>query len=196
MGPIKKPQYKGVEQKAGFYGARISTDLSLNVFWRRLYDEAIKLLPPDIDVPIIDLGCGPGYFAKVLYSKGYKNYCGVDFAKACIEVARKNVPEFKFMIGNLYSKRIQEEFEKYSVFILLETLEHLERDTIVLKAIPKGRQIILSVPSAGGISHVRRFKTARAVRLRYNAFIEFKAFSCLSLGPAQKKFWLSCGKKL
>lgn len=198
MGPIRRDSYEGVEQNAAFYNAHAhkATDLSLNPFWRHLYDETIKLLPLDLSTAIVDLGCGPGYFAKVLYEEGFWNYRGIDFSEASIEIARRNVPEFMFTVGNITKKYVPKKPEKYDIFILLETLEHIKDDLDVLAAIPKGKMVILSVPSAGGEGHVRRFKTSKAVSIRYESYVDFKRILGLSLGPANKKFWLSHGKKI
>lgn len=195
MGKTKKAGYKSVEKGAEYYNTPAPSDLSLNIYWKNLYNEAINLLPSDVNTAIADLGCGHGFFAKILYERGYRRYWGVDFSSVRIENARIAVPQFDFIVGNLYDDSIQKRFVDYDVFVLLETLEHLKKDIEVLEAIPKHKKIILSVPSVGGIGHVRRFKTSQLILLRYNALIDFTMIWSLSKGSTNKKFWLCHGTR-
>lgn len=186
-------KYEGVERNAEYYNAYVPSDLNFNVDWRNLYSKAADLLPTDIGVTIADLGCGPGFFAKTLYKRGYRRYWGVDFSEACIKIARRTVPQFEFAVDNLYVDHIQKRFVDYDIFLLLETLEHLKEDIKVLEAIPKGKKIILSVPSVGGIGHVRRFRTKVSVYSRYGTLINFEEIFGLSTKSSNKKFWLGHG---
>ena len=167
---------------------------SLSHYWVNLYNEIVNLLPDDINIKIADLGCGPGLFAEFPYKAGYVNYWGVDFAIECIKLAKKRVPSYQFIVGNLYDKTIQKEFVKYDVFISIESLEHMTNDLEVLKAIPKGKHIIFSVPNAGDESHVRCFKKVSQVRERYNPLIEFNTELCMP-GVRSKKFFIVSGVK-
>ena len=171
MSEVKDPSY---------YNANIPEDLSLVTTWRDLYNKVIDFLPADTNTAIADLGCGPGFFAKVLYERGYRIYWGIDFSKVYIEMARKAVPEFKFTSANLYHKVIREGFKNYDVFTLVQTLEHLRRDLLLLKAIPQGRKIIFSVPNTGGEGHVRVLVTQKEVAARYESIIEFSDTLVLS----------------
>lgn len=165
----------------------------LNVYWKNLYDQAIDFIPSKHDVAIADLGCGPGRFAEFLYKKGFKNYWGVDFAEVCINIAKELVPEFRFITGSLYDKKIQAEFEKYNVFISLQVFEHLKKDCDVIAAIPKESCIIFSVPTAGGRGHIRRYITERSVIKRYKSLIKFKDIR--KIQRHKGCFWLACGIK-
>ncbi len=189
----KLDNYEGKEEDAEYYNTHPSPDLTLNVGWRNLYDKAAALLPANTNVKIADLGCGPGFFARILYAKGYRRYWGVDFSWVCIKTAQKAVPQFDFTIDSLYSGCIHKRFADYDVFILLETLEHLKEDIEVLRAIPSGKKIILSVPSVGGIGHVRRFRTVKSVYLRYDALVDLKIIWGLTSESLNKRFWLGHG---
>ncbi|MDI5789533.1 class I SAM-dependent methyltransferase [Bacillus licheniformis] len=50
-----------------------------------MYEEAARLLPESKDETIVDIGCGTGRFAKLLYDKGYRKYLGIDFPKECLK---------------------------------------------------------------------------------------------------------------
>jgi len=164
-------------------------------YLENLYNKAIDLLSFDTNIKIAELGCGPGLFAEFLYKKGYKNYWGIDFSKKCIELAKKRVPSYQFEVGNLYDDNIQKRFLNYDVFISLETLEHLSNDLTVIKAIPKGKEIIFSVPNKNDPAHVRFFKSSKSVIQRYSLTINFIKSQTLP-GVGKKKFFLVHGIKL
>ena len=178
------------ELGASYYN-RLIPD-SISQYWVDLYNTIICLLPDDVNIKIADLGCGPGLFAEFPFNAGYVNYWGIDFAKECIKLARKRVPSYKYTVGNLYDKNIQKEFKNYDVFISVESLEHMTNDLEVIKAIPKGKQIILSVPNAGDESHVRCFKKASQVRERYSSLIEFTTELSMP-GVRTKRFFIVSG---
>lgn len=57
-------------------------------------------LPEKINKPlIVDLGCGSGAMAELLIKKGY-NILGIDISKEMIAIARKKLPQAKFIVGS------------------------------------------------------------------------------------------------
>ena len=91
--------------------------------YQPLFNTAADFLPaPRKCSTIIDLGCGTGWFAKVLFDRGYTRYIGIDFSPAMIEKARKLLPKATFIIGDLRSKETQKVIQKYNTFVTLETL--------------------------------------------------------------------------
>jgi len=170
------------------------SDHPLSPYWVVLYDKAIDLLPDNTDIKIAELGCGPGLFAEFLYRKGYRNYWGVDFSESCVEWAIKRVPSYQFEVGNLYDENIQKRFLDYDVFICLETFEHMTNDLAVINAIPKGKEIIFSVPNRDDEAHVRYFLDPQSVANRYSPIIDF-IFGQTVPGINGKKFFLVHGEK-
>lgn len=182
------------EEKADYYDEHIPQDLDQNVYWKRLYRRVISYLDsPEVLGSILDLGCGPGNFAETLYNKGYRNYLGIDFSGVCVQQAREKIPDFEFVVGDLYDSEVQEMFERYDVFIFIETLEHLERDLKVIEAIPHGRQVIISVPNSSGQGHVRIFGGKGDLERRYKDLIEFKSISSIHRGKDKKYFFIGNG---
>jgi len=182
----------GKELASKYYNEHIPKTLSS--YWVNLYNKAIELLPPSINIKIAELGCGPGLFAEFLYKKGYENYWGVDFSKKVVELAKERVPSYKFKVGNLCDKNIQKEFVNHNVFIIIETLEHITNDLSIIKAIPKEGKIIISVPNRNDPAHVRYFKSIEQVRNRYTSDIEFVK-ELIIPGVGSKKFFLMYGIK-
>lgn len=182
----------GKELNAQYYNENIPKLLSC--YWINLYNKVIELLPLDVNIKIAELGCGPGLFAEFLYEKGYKNYWGVDFSEKCIELSKERVSSYQFSIGNLYDKNIQKKFINYDIFIIIETLEHIRDDLSIIKAIPKGKEIIISVPNKDDPGHVRYFRSIATVRHRYKSSIKFIKESVIR-GIKTKKFFLVYGIK-
>lgn len=190
---LRKPKK---EQDASYYDERIPEDLTKNVHWRRLYDKVISLLPPaDSGVRIAELGCGPGFLASLLHEAGYLDYWGVDFSGECLKQAQEKVPSYVFVEGSLYDEDIQKDFELHDVFIILDTLEHLEKDLEVLDAIPLGKTIILSVPNNAEPDHVRIFGGHGEVRERYESLIEIEDIVSIYRGRRKIYFFLAYGKR-
>ena len=189
------------EEGAEFYNEHIQKDATKNTYWMRMYRKAITCLPPapvdgaNQEFSILDLGCGPGYFARVLYRDGYVNYLGIDFSEVCIRKAKKRVPNFEFMVGDLYDEEIQAKFADYDYILALEVLEHLERDKEVIAAIPSGKKIIVAVPNNSGQGHVRIFGGVKELKEWYADFIEFEDVATIHRGRNKVNFFLGCGTR-
>ena len=181
-------------QNAKYWDTHIQEDSNNLPHWVRLYERIAKILPDDKNVAIADFGCQGGYFAKFLYKKGYKNYWGVDFAPSTIKMARISVPEFKFTFGDIYDKKIQNDFSKYDVFIGIQFFHLIKKDLDVINAIPPGKLVILSVPNTGSLETVRKFKKAEYVRARYDKVINI--INIEKLKCPSKIFWLTYGTKV
>jgi len=140
-----------------------------------IYKKAISYLPPVEECStVVDLGCGVGYFAKVFFEMGYLKYIGIDFSQNMIEKSKKQVPSATFILGDLKNEEIYKIIQKHKIFVILETLEHIEKDLDVIKNIPKESLVIFSVPNFDGKFHVRYFKNADEVIKRFENFLEFK----------------------
>ena len=144
-----------------------------------LYLNAIELIRqtvPDTDARIIDLGCGVGIFSQMLYEAGYQNYLGIDFSAEVIKVAKVNAPNQLFLCNDLRDTSIQPLYTGCTCFVCLEVLEHIKDDMAVLVGVPKGANLIFSLPTADAQAHVRRFKTKEGVYARYSGTINIQKY--------------------
>jgi len=163
--------------------------------WVKLYERIAKILPTDKNVAIADFGCQGGYFAEFLHKKGYKNYWGIDFAPSTIKMARISVPEFKFTVGNVYDKKIQDEFPKYDVFIGIQFFHFIKRDLDVINKFPSGKSVILSVANRSSLETVRMFRKVKEVRARYSSVINIIDVEKV-IRPRKRIFYLIYGTKI
>ena len=61
----------------------------------------------------------------------------------------------------------------YDTILCTEVLEHVVDDVSVLERIPKGKQVLATVPNFDYESHVRFFANVGEVRDRYGSLFEF-----------------------
>jgi len=152
-----------------------------------LYNEIIALLDePEKSPTIVDLGCGVGYFASILYKKGYRNYIGMDFSTHMITYSKTIVPHYEYLLIDFNDEKLIEAIRNYRLFIMLETLEHIVNDRHVLQKIPSGSLIICSVPNTDSKTHVRTFMGISDVFNRYKDIINFNFLKEVITNPNKK----------
>lgn len=131
---------------------------------------------------ILDIGCGPGQFAKMLSDSNKQiTYLGVDFSdvaiKKCMDL--KLPDNYSFLLGDILDinnfHNIIDIFNPTN-FICLEVLEHIDNDLQIVLNIPTGRDVIFCVPNFTDPGHVRCFKNIDEVFNRYRSLIDIKYY--------------------
>ena len=147
----------------------------LNSKYIKIWNNIVRLFLTNKESVIVDIGCGPGQFANLLYNNDYIHYTGFDFSKTALEIAKKKklygYGFVKMPIEKIISDHLLSGI-KFDTVIMLETLEHIEDplDIELIKEIPEGKQIILSVPSFDSVAHARHFFSIEEVLDRYGFF--------------------------
>lgn len=146
-------------------------------------------------VKILDIGCGSGIFAKMLYENNIPSYKGVDFSEEGIKIAQLNTPQWAecFLKEDIFESKVFE--QDYSHIILFEVLEHINDDIKILSKIPSKTMIIASVPSFYSEGHIRIFENIDQIRKRYGSLMEFVDFFELQLNQDSKIFYFNAIKK-
>lgn len=151
---------------ANFYDKRLQAVLRAEQRYRPLFGEALNLIPPRSAV--VELGCGPGRFAKLLLaSNRAASYTGLDFAPKTIKEAARFVGKDLFIVADLRTCQIP----PADVYVSLEVLEHLDDDLGLLERLPEGSLVVLSVPSFPSESHVRWFPKDGDAAKRYGEIL-------------------------
>lgn len=133
---------------------------------------------------VIDLGCGTGHFAELLNKEiPQLSYNGIDFSKVAIEKARERCP----YVGYAFEQKdiLTYEFQQSSnptLYICSEVLEHIEGDVELIKNLPEGAPIILTVPDFDDPGHVRKFTGIFEVVDRYRNLIDIDSVGRLATG--------------
>lgn len=144
---------------------------------------------------ILEVGCGPGQFARLLHDRGFKSYTGFDFSPKRIEHARMNCPDFTFYIADALHADLYEKVS-YDAVVCTEFLEHIEKDIEVISCIRRGVKVYASVPNRSCISHVRYFNNTDEVYARYLGYFDrFHVDGLLADNQKNSMFFLMEGIK-
>jgi SAM-dependent methyltransferase len=125
---------------------------------------------------ILEVGCGNGAFAEMLYDQHRMQYLGFDFSTKAIELARsRNHCDGQFFVGDALDPCSYQ--SEYGTIICTEVLEHVPDDLGVIANWQKGKKFVCSVPSFDSKYHVRFFESEESVRERYGKLLRIDDFS-------------------
>ncbi len=104
---------------------------------------------------IVEVGCSSGNFAELIQRTEHR-YTGIDILSDKIKEARKKFPDMNFVncdiIKNLYM------LHQATTVVSFQCLEHIKEDLKLIKEIPWGSIVIISVPNRKYKGHVRWFE--------------------------------------
>lgn len=146
-------------------------------------------------VKVLEIGCGVGQFANLLFDYGFDNYIGIDYASCAIEQAKITNSNYA---DNFYCEDVfQSDIIKadYGIVIVFEVLEHLNKDLELLDLIQSGTNILFSVPDFPDPYHVRFFKNEEEIRERYVKAIEFFQIDKTTINPGYNLYLVSGRKR-
>lgn len=144
----------------------------------------------DRKTEILEIGCGVGQFANMLFDAGFSRYTGLDFSSEAIKLAKETNPAFseRFLVGDAFQTPLLD--GAYDIVIMFEILEHLNEDLKLVSRIQPGRKVLLSVPNFMDPYHVRCFADVQEACNRYRELIKiFDAFE-MPLTGSNKLFYL------
>jgi len=141
---------------------------------------------------ILDLGCGPGHLAHMLYDKGVKTFVGIDFSSVGIKMARAKVSSYTFIEADLNSVN----YDRYSdfKFVSVEVFEHLKNDIEVIKKLPKN-YMIFSVPNYLCVDHYRTYDNEEFISKYYKNVLEIVNIESFSMGRKNIIYVVECNIK-
>lgn len=127
---------------------------------------------------VFDFGCGVGWFAECIEATvSIKEYIGLDFSEEAISIAQStfgaNHDVFKFIRHDI-REPISLQFDRDSILVCCETLEHIERDFDVIRLWPQNIPVLISLPTFDGPSHVRAFEHDSDIIERYKDVFDLK----------------------
>lgn len=154
----------------------------------RVWSAALPILE-DLGGPrILDVGCGVGQFAELLFDSGFERYTGLDFSAEAVRLARQRNPRHAaaFHQADAYTSPLLE--GEYEAAVLFEFLEHVSGDTLVLGRLRPATVVVLSVPNFLTRGHVRRFADPAEIHGRYGDLLDFVETRTISYRSGQQIF--------
>ena len=148
----------------------------------------LYLLPRDAD--ILEVGCGVGQFANMLFDNGFHNYHGIDYAEEAIRLAKQNNPQRAalFTASNAFHDPLLE--QQHDLVIMFEILEHIQDDLELLGRLPAGTRVLFSVPNFTDPTHVRTFADEATVRSRFSTVLDIVDVTASEInGPRYTLFY-------
>jgi len=121
---MRKIVEKGYEEGDYQKAYRLEDKIEKYPFDKRILDKLVELLPKG--AKILDLGCGPGIpYDKYLVERGFR-ITGVDISQKHVDMARKNVPNAKFIKGDM--SRIKFDQKSFNAVISLYSIFHIPKE--------------------------------------------------------------------
>lgn len=153
------------------------------------------LAPLKRDISILEIGCGAGQFANMLFDNGFTNYTGFDYAAEGVALAKQNNPKqaSRFFVGDAFRTELME--KNYDLVICFEVLEHVQNDLALLQRIRPGTRMLLSIPNFNDPYHVRYFRNESEVRERYGQVVRILDVSVSMLTQTNCLYYI-WGEKL
>lgn len=165
-------------------------------FYYPSWKSAMNLLRNvDRSTAILEIGCGAGQFANMLFDNGFTNYMGFDYSAEAVSLAKKNNPQKadRFCVADAFQTELME--EQYGLVICFEVLEHVQKDLELLQRICSGTRMLLSVPNFNDPYHVRYFCSAEEVRERYQKVVRISEIYTSKIHGANCLYYI-LGEKL
>lgn len=144
----------------------------------------------DRSTSILEIGCGAGQFANMLFDNGFRNYTGFDYAAEGVALAKQNNPDHaeQFAVADAFQTELVE--KEYGLVICFEVLEHIQKDLAMLQRIRPGTQMLLSVPNFNDPYHVRFFQNEQEVRVRYEKVMRISDISTSMLSQTNCLYYI------
>ena len=114
---------------------------------------------------VIDLGCGAGHLANVLFDKGVQDYIGIDFSEEAIKLVNSLNLSFIFLKDDIMSFSYKD-FSSCK-FVSTETFEHLKDDLALIKLLPRDADLFFSVPNYTYFNHYRVYPSSKFISNYY-----------------------------
>jgi 2-polyprenyl-3-methyl-5-hydroxy-6-metoxy-1,4-benzoquinol methylase len=123
---------------------------------------------------ILEIACGCGQFANLLFDREYFDYFSFDFSPVAIKRAKIINPKQagKFIIGDALTADMAE--HDYNTVIIFKALEHIQEDLLLLSKIKTDSNVFISVPNYPSESHVRWLLSENEIIERYGKLLDIR----------------------
>lgn len=125
----------------------------------KMYEDKKKILEAELkktgikitpDTPIVEIGCGVGYWTGYFKSLGAVNYTGNDIAEISVTNLRKMFPEFNFILGDISETMLAE--NNFDLGVMIDVTQHITDDdrfnaamNNLWKSLKKGAYLVITM---------------------------------------------------
>ena len=189
----------GVEQPSEFYDETYErrghwkthyTESHYYPLWTVIADRIRRLGSEKV----LDVGCGPGQVACLLRDLGEPEYKGLDFSTARVSRARAVCPEYEFVAADVFENGLLETYH-YDCVLMMEFLEHVERDVDALERVRPGTAVLATVPNFPSAGHVRHFDDIGEVEVRYGPLFTELDVAAILANERGKTYFILQGRR-
>ena len=136
-----------------------------------LFSEALQEIHRVGGRKVLEVGCGSGSFAHMLFHRSDFEYHGFDFSGAAIKKAvLRTARPAAFRVSNALASESYR--VDYDTIACMEVLEHISADLDVIRLWKVGSNCVCSVPNFDYETHVRYFRNEAQVRSRYGGLVD------------------------
>lgn len=114
--------------------------------------KAVKFCGNFKDKEILNIGCYDGWFEQLAIVRGCKQVIGIDVNKKFVSLAKKNVPQAKFLKASVFKLPFAE--KQFDVVTMFDVIEHFPRETeakalkAIKRVLKKRGSFFLSTPQS------------------------------------------------
>ena len=168
--PQTPETYDSVYESGGWMGTYLKPYQESVYF--QMFNTAIHHLGRLRARSVLEVGCGNGAFAQMVYDQTNTKYRGFDFSPVAVDMASERCSQFDIytadaMDGSSYRG-------DYDTIVCLEVLEHLPDDMEVISNWLPGTSFVCSVPNFNSKYHERFFSNEDAVLDRYEKVLNIR----------------------
>jgi SAM-dependent methyltransferase len=162
------------------------------------------MVPPERDLPILDLGCGQGFALEALRRLGFTKIEGVEISKQQADIARHQ--GFEVALVTDTDEWLAAHHSRFISVLLFDVLEHVAATSQITflrrikESLRPGGRIVIQVPNASSIlatrwlyndhTHFSSFtENSLNFVLRNAGFDDIKIDSNKGIGSLPKKLW-------
>jgi len=138
------------KKRGAYHWQQISRSIfNFNAFVAARYQQIVLLIPKKKTQKILDIGCGDGVLAYLIYQHSKATITGLDYDKSSLEAAKKifkaKKAKAKFISGSAY--KLPFKTGSFDIVVSTEVIEHLSKTNKYLSEInrvvkSKGKVII------------------------------------------------------
>lgn len=141
-----------------------------------MYASVMKALRANSIKNVLEVGCGTGAFAHMVFDTSEIQYQGFDFSRVAIEKAKQRTcREDAFYVGDAMDP-VNYASIPFAI-VCTEVLEHIPKDIELVSMWPAGTLCICSVPNFDSPYHVRFFRSEEEISKRYAGVLDIKVIT-------------------